>query len=323
MNYKKELMRLLIISNLLLGGCSLNKKEVIDLEIEQNKYDVNIEIEPVIDLTINNERSLDDITFIDSLVTTKFAVIRETPGFTSSIISSVNKDTKITDYVREGNYFKVNYNGVTGYISNSDAIVSLDVDFPYTYKSLCCVIEDTVMTNGEEEIITIPKNEVAYLYEIYDDNKALVKYDEYAGYIDTFNFSILDGTFVVVDISDQNLKMYNGVEEVLSTPIVSGKPSTPSDTGLFSMYEITTDRYLIGEDYKCYVDVMMAYNGGEGLHDAEYHNCVMEHGWRKSNEFGGETYLTDGSHGCINMLHDDAMEVYENTSIGTKVLVKE
>ena len=30
-----------------------------------------------------------------------------------------------------------------------------------------------------------------------------------AGYIDTFNFSILDGTFVVVDISDQNLKMYN------------------------------------------------------------------------------------------------------------------
>ena len=68
----------------------------------------------------------------------------------------------------------------------------------------------------------------------------------------------------------------------------------------------------------------MYYNGGEGLHDAEYHSCDAKknHGWRCREEFGGETYINNGSHGCVNMMHDDVMEVSEYVEVGTPVLVK-
>lgn len=54
----------------------------------------------------------------------------------------------------------------------------------------------------------------------------------------------------------------------------------------------------------------MPYNGGEGLHDAS---------WRYS--FGTENYKTSGSHGCINLPPQVADEIYNNSEVGTKVLV--
>ena len=54
----------------------------------------------------------------------------------------------------------------------------------------------------------------------------------------------------------------------------------------------------------------MPYNRGEGLHDAT---------WRQ--EFGGEIYKNNGSHGCINMPLDIAEKVYNAVSVGTVVEV--
>ena len=47
-----------------------------------------------------------------------------------------------------------------------------------------------------------------------------------------------------------------------------------------------------------------------------------KHGWRSHEEFGGQTYLTNGSHGCINMLNDDVMLVSQYVEVGTPVIVK-
>ena len=75
---------------------------------------------------------------------------------------------------------------------------------------------------------------------------------------------------------------------------------------------------------------MMKFNNNEGLHDAEYHKdydengkLIKSHGWREISEFGGQTYQHNGSHGCVNMPHDAAVEVYNNTDVGSRVLVKE
>jgi len=43
----------------------------------------------------------------------------------------------------------------------------------------------------------------------------------------------------------------------------------------------------------------MPFNGGIGFHDAD---------WQPY--FGGDRYLTGGSHGCINMPPDKAGELY-------------
>lgn len=176
-----------------------------------------------------------------------------------------------------------------------------------------------------DEIVTLPKLECLEVYDIRDNN-CLVKTNEYIGFTTLDNLEELTGTFVVVDISSQEVKLYKDNQVILTSPVVTGRPgANQSDKGLFEIYDITTSRHLIGPGYKSYVDIMMKYNGNEGLHDAEYHTHGdgFKHGWRDASEFGGDTYIKHGSHGCINMLHDDVMTIRDNVDIGTKVLVKE
>ena len=198
-------------------------------------------------------------------------------------------------------------------------------------ESIYYVKNDTTLTipsflteSKVEEQVTLPKLECLEVYDILDDT-CLVKTNEYIGFTTLEDLEELTGTFVVVDISSQEVKLYCNNEIILTTPVVTGKPSTPSDKGLFEIYDISHSRYLIGPNYKSYVDIMMKYNGGEGLHDAQYHTHEdgFRHGWRDASEFGGDTYLKHGSHGCINMIHDDVMTVSDYVDIGTKVLVKE
>lgn len=200
-------------------------------------------------------------------------------------------------------------------------------------ESIYYVKNDTTLTipsflteSKVEEQVTLPKLECLEVYDILDDT-CLVKTNEYIGFTTLENLEELIGTFVVVDISSQEVKLYCNNEVILTTPVVTGKPKTPSDKGLFEIYDISHSRYLIDPngEYKSYVDIMMKYNGGEGLHDAQYHTHEdgFRHGWRDASEFGGDTYLKNGSHGCINMLHEDVMTVSDYVDIGTKVLVKE
>lgn len=194
----------------------------------------------------------------------------------------------------------------------------------YATKDVNINIPSYLSNSGIEENIMLPKLEC---FEVYDqvDDTCLVKTNEYIGYVNTADLEELLGTFVVVDISSQELKLYCDNEVILTTPVVTGSPDTPTDLGIFDIYNISGPRDLIGPDYTTPVDTMMKYNGNEGLHDAEHHQHEdgFEHGWRDPSEFGGETYLTDGSHGCVNMLHDDVMLVKEYAEIGTKVLVKQ
>lgn len=185
-------------------------------------------------------------------------------------------------------------------------------------------IPSYLSSTGMEENILLPKLECLEVYEEVD-NICLVKTNDYIGYVDTITLEELLGNFVVVDISNQELKLYSNNEVILTSPVVTGKPSTPSDQGLFEIYDISGPRYLVGPNYRSYVDIMMKYNGGEGLHDAQYHQHEdgFNHGWRDLEEFGGETYLTDGSHGCVNMIREDVIMVREHVDIGTKVLVKQ
>lgn len=194
----------------------------------------------------------------------------------------------------------------------------------YYVKNDTTLTIPSFLTDGIEEQVTLPKLECLEVYDIVDGT-CLVKTNEYIGFTTLENLEELTGTFVVVDISSQEVKLYCNNEIILTTPVVTGKPSTPSDKGLFEIYDISHSRYLVGPNYKSYVDIMMKYNGGEGLHDAQYHTHEdgFKHGWRDASEFGGDTYLKHGSHGCINMLHDDVMTVSDYVDIGTKVLVKE
>ena len=120
------------------------------------------------------------------------------------------------------------------------------------------------------------------------------------------------GTYIEVDLSAQHLWFYKNGECLSSTNLVSGMVgagwNTP--TGIYSIYSKTAGTYLVGEDYRTYVNYWMPFSGGYGLHDAT---------WRGS--FGGDIYLYDGSHGCVNLPLSAAKTIYNNASVGTKVIL--
>ncbi|MCR5594973.1 MAG: L,D-transpeptidase/peptidoglycan binding protein [Lachnospiraceae bacterium] len=119
-------------------------------------------------------------------------------------------------------------------------------------------------------------------------------------------------TYVEVNMTDQKLYYYVNGELVIDTPVVTGnmgrRMNTPSGTNY--VYYKQRNRTLIGPNYQTFVNYWMAVNGHIGIHDAT---------WR--DEFGGEIYLTSGSHGCINTPMDAVSQLYDMVEIGTPVIM--
>lgn len=120
------------------------------------------------------------------------------------------------------------------------------------------------------------------------------------------------GTYIEINLSAQHLWFYKNGECILSTNLVSGKVSASycTPTGVFSIYGKSTNTYLEGEGYRSFVNYWMPFYGGYGLHDAT---------WRGS--FGGDIYLYNGSHGCVNLPLGSASTIYNNAPVGTKVIL--
>ena len=133
------------------------------------------------------------------------------------------------------------------------------------------------------------------------------------GYVYRNYVSNLNNTFIVVDISEQELTVYDGNKVYLETDVVTGKKGEhDTPTGMYKMGSKDTDTYLSSQTYgyNTHVDYWMPFNGGIGLHDAA---------WR--NKFGGSIYERNGSHGCVNLPHNAAEDIYSHVKRGTKVLV--
>lgn len=121
----------------------------------------------------------------------------------------------------------------------------------------------------------------------------------------------IGNSYVEIDLSNQHLYVYQDGEIVLESDFVSGNVSNGNTTppGVFGLTYKTTDAVLRGENYETPVKYWMPFNGNIGMHDAT---------WRRA--FGGEIYLTNGSHGCINLPFNKAKEIYGYVSTGFPVI---
>lgn len=125
-------------------------------------------------------------------------------------------------------------------------------------------------------------------------------------------------TYVEIDLTGQHVYMTKEGEVVWDAPCVTGNPSQKYDTpaGIYSLTYKQRDRVLRGEkrpdgtyEYESPVSYWMPFNGGIGLHDAN---------WRGS--FGGEIYKTNGSHGCVNLPPAKTRALYEMVYKGIPVI---
>lgn len=120
-------------------------------------------------------------------------------------------------------------------------------------------------------------------------------------------------TYIDVDLTNQTVTYILNGAAVWSSECVSGDTSKgrSTPTGIYAVFGHVKGTYLTGPTWHNWVDYWMPFTrGGCGLHDAT---------WRK--KFGGEIYKTNGSHGCVNLPHDKAEELFNMIDIGTVVIV--
>ena len=118
-------------------------------------------------------------------------------------------------------------------------------------------------------------------------------------------------SYVEINLTAQHLFLYQNGECVLESDFVSGNASRGNDTpaGIYGITYKERNATLNGETYSTPVSYWMPFNNNVGMHDAT---------WR--SEFGGNIYLTNGSHGCINLPYSVAQEIYECVEKDTPVI---
>ena len=131
--------------------------------------------------------------------------------------------------------------------------------------------------------------------------------------------TIWGATYIEVDISAQHMWYIVNGAIALETDIVTGKRgSNDTPTGTFNIIEKMRNKTLRGRplpngkpSYLTPVSYWMRITwSGIGFHDAT---------WQPT--FGGDRYVGNGSHGCINMPLDMAATLYEAVPMGTPVVI--
>lgn len=116
-------------------------------------------------------------------------------------------------------------------------------------------------------------------------------------------------TYIEVDIGQQKMFYYRDGELFIETDVVTGKNNATREEVCY-VYAKQKNRILRGENYESFVYYWMPVSGGIGIHDAT---------WR--SKFGGDIYIRDGSHGCINTPIDIVEQMYEVMEVGTPCIL--
>lgn len=120
-------------------------------------------------------------------------------------------------------------------------------------------------------------------------------------------------TFVELDLTNQRMIFWKDGVPIVDTQVVTGNPNVEgcaTPTGCFAVDAMESPAVLVGEDYQSDVTFWIPFAGNVGIHDAS---------WR--TEFGGDLYLWQGSHGCVNTPYEQAQIIYNNIEVGTAVVV--
>ncbi len=121
---------------------------------------------------------------------------------------------------------------------------------------------------------------------------------------------------IIVDRGEQKLYAYDGDVLFMEESVSTGNDLTPTPRGTFSIFRKTPSRYMqgplpdISDDYYDLPGVPWnLYFTAEGaaIHGAYWHD-----------KFGQRW-----SHGCVNLLPDNARKLYEWADVGTQVTVRD
>ena len=330
MKKKKLLISSLICANIFLTACSnTNKPVVFPAPSEQSSMTIE---------TISEEQPTEEIVEEESEIIEEEPIIEE-PCYLEDYTNDINivktdNTVKIYDadnnvignftpehdyiYLNEDeNTYTINYYGNIGYVNKNETYLSMKKVINSEMINKGYVVDNTPIYSDYElydEFASLNRLEFVEIYKELEDSY-LVQTIDYVGFIPKYIVQTLEGNMAVADISNQELRLYEGNTMTESSPVVTGtKDVADRETklGLFSVYNKGYEYYIVPGSW---VKYGLSYDGNRCIHDADK--------WRSQQQYGGNTYLTNGSHGCINTPCYKVEKFYKVLQIGDKVLVKE
>lgn len=119
-------------------------------------------------------------------------------------------------------------------------------------------------------------------------------------------------SYCEVSISAQHVWVYKNGKMIMDSACVTGRSGgRDTPTGIYYLLEKKPGKDLKGDDYVTPVHRWMRITWtGVGFHDAY---------WRSS--FGGNIYISNGSHGCVNLPSAFAYKMYDVVYVGMPVAI--
>lgn len=170
----------------------------------------------------------------------------------------------------------------------------------------------TIKTSGGDYGWLVDRRgEVAELITIIKNGQTIAKEPRYLQTAITHEINDIGDTYVEINLTKQHMWFYKKGTLIAHGDVITGNVSRNFQTpvGVYSILYKQRNATLAGEGYSTPVAVFMPFIGGIGIHDAT---------WK--DEFGGNIYLTRGSHGCINSPPALAQKIFDNIDDGTPVV---
>ncbi|MFT8315832.1 MAG: L,D-transpeptidase/peptidoglycan binding protein [Clostridium sp.] len=300
-----------------------NAFRIVD-EIKGNKIDKNILLERLAD-AISKQESTIDLESANCYITTKYTsksekVIKARDMLNKYISSKVTytfgNSKEILDGSTINKWLTVddNFNVILDEGKVKEYVESLADTYNTAGKtrSFHTSSGNTINISGGDYgwQINIDK-EVQDLSEAIKKGQIITKQPAYSQTAVSYGSSDIGNTYVEIDMAKQHLWFYKNGSLVVEGNVVTGNVSLNDATpaGIYRLKDKERNATLKGEGYSAPVSFWMPFNGGIGIHDAN---------WR--SVFGGEIYKTNGSHGCINSPYNLAQTIFDNIDVGNPVV---
>lgn len=305
-----------------------SKSMVIKSEQYGNEVDLETACNFMIDALKRGETIIDftEITNINPTILSTDDKLKEEQSYINSILATTVEYT-----LYDGSTYTLDASVMKDWISQGDDgyySIDLDNNIPKFIDGLEEKAE-YLLTSTDFNATDLGKIQVAFgrrTYATINEEEEAKRIKEQLGTSESYKVEPIYNalpdyyninTYVELDLTRQRVWMYVNGKQIVNTPCVTGSVaggySTPA--GIYYLTYKTTDTYLEGYNgdgskYRSHVNFWMPFNGGIGFHDAA---------WRSS--FGGNIYMTNGSHGCVNLPYSAAQTLYQNINTSIPIIL--
>ena len=119
--------------------------------------------------------------------------------------------------------------------------------------------------------------------------------------------------YILVDKSEQKLYAYDGETLFMETTISTGLDDSPTPLGSFKIFKKTPSRYMQGP--------LPGYTDEYDLPGVPWNMYFTEQGAVIHGAYWHDSFGQQYSHGCVNMVPEEARQLYKWAELGTKVRI--